>query len=1600
VDSYGDGSDWEIVMQVTHPAGAFIRSLVIDSIQIPAEQMDAAYEFDRPDATTTMILLKLKRSNFMRFVDNYPITGVVITDPDNSSQTKTEIAASKIVFDDLSTPYLRISNATEWCEQMKTDGTAHGLTNENIEITGTLNFAPGVPNGVNAAQIENASNVSVNRIKGQPGKSSIQNLTMNFNTTGLGFIGYVNALAQDLSFENINLTQTVVGGEHTGIISECAGTVLRLDFTNIKMKMNGANYVGGIGYLRGSVRDCTLRNINIDATYTNRATYFPSQLYPATNVGQQVGSTAMYVGGLIGGAVNSSISNVGLTYDEASFGTISIVGGKPIKNGVANDWLGEYDVTLTKNPNILKARAYVGGIAGYLVGTEISECSVEYASVYSECFSTGNNLAGSQVGDTDTFAGGMIGHSNTARTGSVPYNDRLSVDHTRVINEQEYTGGIFGSGQSYSTADAPTTVSNVVVIGAGPRVGGLSGAMGSGSGHVEVSNAKIFGRSTVGGLGGTTSTNYASSSVRDSVIGSIFDNVIPSDAFWEPQFSGDFINAGGRSLPNTLRMSRTFSTYTAYNKYFGGSGGTGRAYSTSIVNCMIGGEGADYVGGGNGQSTEGQSYIGVLDTKIYGHDYIGGITGNQTKSQIGYTVSNAEIVGTGKYVGGLAGQLKPAQAVDGTSAATTNRNIFAGSVKGANYAGGLVGHVEGNLYDIMHAVTYYYADPHTNTNPDNLANNTSKSIAINIGRDNDNFFLGKVKVTGEGQSGTLYGNLLYNLDEKISANRIAPQGSRIWEYSVLSIGNNTKYAKDLMNGSAPLYKYGSKDGEYLDTTLAGRNDGRGTGPNFTEEPLYSSQNLLLTREHFLATYSPVGTKFAYSVNPAPVIDPTTGLVTNWTPENSYMRGEIAVIGNGTSLVGNTAGSATSVGGAGGIAYTRQIWRASTDTVYNTFWYDGFRSGYLPYATNGNVYSSSATGTTVAYNGAYSQAPYSEGKDAGGDYYPTVNSPFKTDGNWQPVTGVVRVTPNANFLAYTGHWAAKLYSDPLTDREYSGGIKIPMNPAGGELAAFSLQEAEQPPSATIYPVAADKISIDFSSYADGSSFSLLDAGGKELYGHPIDKPTYTFSYDFKQRLTLITANGGAMELFEIDPSALMRTVSLYADDHYHLAGAGVYAGNHEDGALIEGNFINLINGEALTIDGEVYDVSTGNVIRSVSEVVPLDEPAPLYTFDWQGTQIKTFATYSVMSTGEKQPLRLYVKDGHLAAIDPAMPIAADALILDYRDKGGDPATAPEIMTVLGDDGVIADIKDPVTLPDGFRTDFVREMTGTLSSDLTVVLVRYKSGSVAAFDYMTGELIPLQADKGEGSIIAYAKTVLSDNAKSIFAAFAGSYPALQDAEADIRSGKVPANMAGGDAAAGTNKGDGDNRGDGAGGADGADSGSGAGDGTPAGAETGGAENGEAGDSTDNTESGADAGDAAADPAGESPGEAGADADNAGDVASDAADASAGSGAAASGGGKTGGDLSRPDKAPALVSVYNMEEGGYKVYDAGSLTSVSAADPVVTLNLEEIDGTSMFESINALGGYPTGKGLLILLIIAGAIVALLVYVAVKRYRLTRVR
>jgi len=141
-----------------------------------------------------------------------------------------------------------------------------------------------------------------------------------------------------------------------------------------------------------------------------------------------------------------------------------------------------------------------------------------------------------------------------------------------------------------------------------------------------------------------------------------------------------------------------------------------------------------------------------------------------------------------------------------------------------------------------------------------------------------------------------------------------------------------------------------------------------------------------------------------------------------------------------------------------------------------------------------------------------------------------------------------------------------------------------------------------------------------------------------------------------------------------------------------------------------------------------------------------------TFEYDNKEIETYSTYSAITaedgTQVTRNAKLYSKDNTLYAIPTVlsttdegeiMPVANNLILDSFNGK--------EYEIVLGSDGRIYDLKEPITYPENFVNSDIESIGNNLNSDVKEVEVIYKNGDKIKFNYQTGEVI--SSEKGNST-----------------------------------------------------------------------------------------------------------------------------------------------------------------------------------------------------------------------------------------------------------
>ena len=155
------------------------------------------------------------------------------------------------------------------------------------------------------------------------------------------------------------------------------------------------------------------------------------------------------------------------------------------------------------------------------------------------------------------------------------------------------------------------------------------------------------------------------------------------------------------------------------------------------------------------------------------------------------------------------------------------------------------------------------------------------------------------------------------------------------------------------------------------------------------------------------------------------------------------------------------------------------------------------------------------------------------------------------------------------------------------------------------------------------------------------------------------------------------------------------------------------------------------------------------------------------FEYDNKTIKTYSTYSVITAEDGSKVtrntKLYMKDNNLYAIPVVLtstsedenitPVADNLILGSYNGK--------EYETVLGSDGKLYDLKEPIKYPENFVNEEIESIGNNLNSNSHEVEVVYKNGDKIKFNYQTGEVISSSEENSSGQIgiLDYIKKKIS-------------------------------------------------------------------------------------------------------------------------------------------------------------------------------------------------------------------------------------------------
>ena len=581
--------------------------------------------------------------------------------------------------------YKSISNAKEWNEFFAGDGRTY--TGQNIKITGDIDFSTvdGIESKVIIGALEADSTKTISNV----------NLTLSSSS---GFINEIKTNLKNINFENCKIKGN---GSYIGLIGLMRGTTKDCNFTNIEIDCTGnRDYIGIISRcISGSFNNIVISNIKCKGrNFTGGLCGHTASLGASSNIKGtyiEITSTGNYVGGIFG-ATQGNITNIeAYQYSEAGKKdgdqeTSWLVKGSSIVGGAMGQYAGGGNTAknITVTNSIIQGTANVGGNIGYNTGYSNSLTSIKNI-IKNTGDNTGGNIgqhAGWTVSNAISTDNEITGKANAGgnlgRTNNAGVNKQYSTNN--IITGTNQVGGNIGYTTYY--ANIPNEL------------------------KVEGTNTRITGTNYVGGSIGRSATRIRNIKVEDAYVegtGGQVGGIVGREEYNSMSISAtknDNYSISGAYITNTTIKGSTGNV--------GGIAGfeVGTVYGAVVEKCMIssaannvGGIAGYYTGysGSTGSQLSSTNYYMwhsyCTDSIVEGNNYAGGLVGKFQFGNIQYCyVANTDVKTTNLGAGGLVGYFDNSKLTNLQYKATIKYNYIANTddekiISAKNSAGGLIG---------------------------------------------------------------------------------------------------------------------------------------------------------------------------------------------------------------------------------------------------------------------------------------------------------------------------------------------------------------------------------------------------------------------------------------------------------------------------------------------------------------------------------------------------------------------------------------------------------------------------------------------------------------------------------------------------------------------------------------------------------------------------------------------------------------------------------------------------------------------------------------------------------------------------------------------
>lgn len=714
--------------------------------------------------------------------------------------------------------------------------------------------------------------------------------------------------------------------------------------------------------------------------------------------------------------------------------------------------------------------------------------------------------------------------------------------------------------------------------------------------------------------------------------------------------------------------------------------------------------------------------INIKNSKATGTSYVGTLFGQAADSITKVEASDINVTGDGSYVGGLIGLSSSLSNIKAKNINVIANGTYAGGIVGRSYGG--CNYLEANDIKIENSYSYtgsvigYGESIQNSTIHDATINSKGNYVGGVAGRGSlINVYGYNLNTTGNSQVGGMLGNA-WRVEQSLSLNNEVTASTSYaggmagnLEYQALfsAVINNTVNSNEYSGGfvGALSSSYNIKvTNNFVNATISSKSNSSGGIAG------YSSSEFSLTNNIVASSTITSGTnvgglfgKLTKEINidvPSPPINKQNLVVAQLSATDSN-----GIINN---IVGNNEAYSKNINNT----YIYEFNRMNDKRAYE------IEDENVTYVKRDKLITDTFYKNNIGVNSRY----WNFTKVPNG-YFPKLNYYI----NNQPDIEI----PDWSVTSFSleNENSVSMLSRSMMFRRSSKK----------KVSYHSL------PEVYVYASDVDKINVEFSSK---DPYSYFEIDGKK---YNIDKRTYTFSYNYDKDFVIKVSDGLSSKEVKVSLNNIKHNIGTNDSKYYFLDGKKL-KGNIKD---TSDKYNNIFNNYALRANGDIYDVINEKVVGKASNNFTLLDTKALYEFEYNGNLIYTYYNFSVLNTDEVDK-QLIVKNGSLEMISNTLNSNKTSIIIDsYNDKN--------ILSVLGSDGVIYNLKDKIKFPDSLTNKNIKDMTSNINNKTSLILIEYKNGSIYGFDYRTGTVLTNKKAEENVDIVTYFKDKFSTDESAI-------------------------------------------------------------------------------------------------------------------------------------------------------------------------------------------------------------------------------------------